>query len=47
MNKKDQFIKEFKPVIDNFLQLICDNKRHQKKKMSSAFPPLISNVTLL
>lgn len=30
MNNKDQFIKEFKPLIDNFLQLIRDNKRHQK-----------------
>ena len=30
MSNKDQFIKEFKPLIDNFLQLIRDNKRHQK-----------------
>lgn len=34
MSKKDQFIKEFKPQIDNFLQLIWDNKRHQKENIN-------------
>lgn len=33
MSKKDQFIKEFKPLIDNFLQIIWDNKRHQKENV--------------
>ena len=37
MSDKDQFIKEFKPLIDNFLQLIRDNKRHQKGNVKGLY----------
>lgn len=46
MSKKDQFIRKFKPDIDNFIHLIRDNKRH-KEGNAKSFVTFDSSIEII